>query len=82
MKLHFKSAGNTVGFRAGHSLDVISIKLAVDLMLFDGEEPQYHKQEDGSVILEIQNASDATRERVIEIANSICSWEDMCFAKL
>lgn len=82
MKLHFESTGNTEGFRAGKPLDVRSISMAVDLMLFDGGEPQYYKQEDGSVILEIQNATDATRERVIVAVKSVCRWGDMRFKEL
>lgn len=82
MKLHFESTRNEEGFRKGQPLDKTSIRMTIDLTLFDDEEVEYQDQEDGSIMVKIKGIEETTRQFVLEMVENMCSYGDMKYKEL
>lgn len=59
--------------------------MITDLVLFDPDDfdgdPIIEEQSDGSIILEIKNAGEQTKQRVKEAVGTAC-WSDMQFQEI
>lgn len=82
MKLHFESTRNEEGFRNGQPLDKTSIRMTIDLTLFDDEEVEYRDEKDGSMTVEIKGIKETTRQFVLEMVINMCSYGDMKYKEL
>jgi hypothetical protein len=81
MKLKFKLNSGGEGFGDLDVPEVKAIRMAVNLVLFNDEKPEYRLEDDGSLILEIREITQETREAVVGAVTAIC-WGDITFEDL